>query len=618
MRKTRIQDSYSVRRAIFLTTFAVFLPLTAWSQPSGLKHEFRGAWITTVINLDWPSSRFLSSSAQKAELNTMLRKLHDAGINSVFFQIRSESDAMYDSQLEPWSYYLTGQQGSPPDPYYDPLEFAILTAHQYGMELHAWINPFRVERSVGNYGLHSTHVAVENPEWLIQVNTISILNPGIPEVREYIVDVISDVVTRYDVDGIHFDDFFYPYPPNEIDLQDLVAFNTYAGALSLFDWRRDNINQFVRDVSERIQDINPDVKFGISPFGIWRSGVPRGIVGLSAVDVIFGDAIKWMEEGWVDYIAPQLYWPFGGGQDFGTLALWWVSVSNGRHIYPGLGVYRSDPATFSGALYAPTEIPNQIRFSRATDGVEGNILFRAENVTRFSSLGLADSLKGDLYRNLALTPTMVWRDLFNPDPPHELDFIFLTKTRGMVVHWSPPIAGYVEPRRYALYRAQSLVQPDPREVTKDPENLLAVTYDTFYFDEPPVDVTPYWYVVTSLSANSVESTESEMVMFESTGVSTRSTPEIAFQFESVSPNPVSTSATIRYTLDRPDPVSLSVYNVLGQEVAVIHKGVNTTRGKHFARWDGLDGSGSPLSSGTYFVVLRVGSRTQTKPIAIVR
>ncbi|GMQ81360.1 MAG: family 10 glycosylhydrolase [Rhodothermia bacterium] len=618
MRTSGIQINCWVRRTIVLFSLAVLVPLSVNGQSEGLKHEFRGAWIATVINLDWPTSPFLSTSAQKTELNNMLRKLRDVGINTVFFQIRSESDAMYDSPLEPWSYYLTGQQGRAPDPYYDPLEYAIRTAHDYGMELHAWMNPFRVERAIGNYTLHDTNVAVEHPEWLIRVNSFSILNPGIPEARDYIVDVISDVVTRYDVDGIHFDDFFYPYPPNQINLEDLDTFNTYGGALNLFDWRRDNINQFVRAVSERIKEINPDVKFGISPFGIWRSGVPVGIVGLSAVDVIFGDAVKWMEEGWVDYVAPQLYWPFGGGQDFGTLAPWWVSVSNRRHIYPGLGVYRSERKTFSGTLYAPTEIPNQIRFSRATDGVEGNVLFRAENITRFPSQGLADSLSFDLYRNLALTPIMAWRDLFNPDPPRDLGFIFPTKKGGVSMTWSPPIAGFVEPRRYALYRTQSLERPDPRDVTNDSANLLAVSYSTFYNDEPPVDVTPYWYVVTSLSANSVESTESEMIMWVNTGASTESTPDVAFQFESVSPNPMYASATIRYSLDRPDRVSISVYDIIGREVAVVSKDPAASRGNHITRWNGSDASGRPLPSGTYFIVLRVGLRTQTKPIAIVR
>lgn len=609
-----------IRQIVLICIAITFLTVRGgFAQSSSLKHEFRGAWIATVINLDWPSHSGLSTASQKTELRTMMDGLVEAGINAVLFQVRSESDAMYSSSFEPWSVYLTGIQGLAPDPLYDPLEYAIQLAHERGMELHAWFNPFRVERSIGNYGLDASHVAVEHPEWILTINNHSVLNPGIPEARTYIEDVILDVVSRYDIDGVHFDDYFYPYPPNTIGNQDLDTFDTYGGGFAtISEWRRHNINEFVREVSDGIAGLNPDAKFGISPFGIWRSGVPPGIVGLSAVDVLYGDAIEWMSQGWVDYVAPQLYWPFGGGQDFATLAPWWTSVSSGRHIYPGLATYRSDPATFSGSLYAATEIPNQIRFSRQSNGVEGNVLFRANNITKLHSQGLSDSLKTDLYKNLALTPYMNWRNLAPPGAPRDLGFIIPTK-RGMGVVWSPPMTDPFSPpaRKYALYRVRKVFEPDPRDVTNEPANLLAVTYDTFYDDAPPVHPDPYWYVVTALSANSVESDESNMMMFKSTGLDVETFVEQRFRFESVSPNPFRSQARIRFSLERPETTSIVVYDVLGREVSSLYNG-SMERGQHEMIWDGNDRTGRALPSGIYFIRLAVGAHSTTKPVSLVR
>ncbi len=547
-------------------------PLRASGQSP--KHEFRAAWIATVINLDWPSSPRSSTAQKQAELRGMLDGLADAGLNAVFFQVRTECDALYDSPFDPWSIYLTGQQGRAPNPFFDPLSFAIEEAHSRGLALHAWLNPFRCEREVGRYALAATHPAVLHPDWMLTLESSSvpgrfhtIMNPGLDAVHDYVAEVVNDIVRRYNVDGIHFDDYFYPYPPYEMGAVDLETFNANPrGFGSLSDWRRDNINRFVARISATVAEANPDAVFGISPFGIWRTGVPFGIAGLSGADALFADAVAWMNAGTVDYLAPQLYWPFGTScstcqaQDFAALTEWWVTVSGGRHIYPGLGIYRSDPATYSGPPFAPTEVPSQIRFTRATPGAEGNILFRAENISSLHSSGLADTLSTDLYRYQALTPPMPWRDLFPPDAPDDLRF---TVEGGRVtLEWDPSIFGFVLARSFAVYRVEGPVPTDLREVTSSPENLLGRAWDAIFIDEP-AGQGPFHYVVTGLSANSAESPETNLVTVLSVSTGVEVLPRMA-ELRAF-PNPF----TDRLWLESDGTEGeLQVFDVLGRAVGV--------------------------------------------------
>ncbi|NNF03177.1 MAG: family 10 glycosylhydrolase, partial [Rhodothermales bacterium] len=346
------------------------------------RFEMRGAWIATVRGLDWPVAGS-SSAAQQASLESIMDGLAANGVNAVFFQVRTEADAMYASDDEPWSAHLTGVQGRAPDPFYDPIAQPDRLAHERGMEQHACVNPFRAISNAGSYEIDEQHITVREPDWILDFGSLQMLDPGIPEVRSYVVDVVTDIVARYDVDGIHFDDYFYPYNP-QVGTHDLETWQTYGGEFSnIADWRRDNINRFVESVHDAVIGADATVKFGISPFGIWQSGNPEGVTGLSAYDVIYADAVHWLGFETIDYLAPQLYWPFGGGQDFGLLADWWASVSNGRHIYPGLAAYKVDAVTAGGTQYAADELPRQIRYSRDAAGVQGNLLFRAQNL--FSS-----------------------------------------------------------------------------------------------------------------------------------------------------------------------------------------------------------------------------------------
>ena len=274
------------------------------------KYEFRGAWVATVLGLDWPP--FSHSSIQQEQLIVMLDSLKGAGINAVLFQVRSEADAMYESDIEPWSYWLTEHQGSAPNPYFDPLQLAIEEAHKRGMELHAWFNPYRVNRGSG-YANADNHVSKTHPDWLLEFGAIQTLDPGLPEVRDHIVRVISDVATTYDIDGVHFDDYFYPYPPGNIQHEDAFTFAVHdRGFTDVGDWRRDNVNLLVQAISDTLREIRPSVKFGISPFGIWKDGVPSGIVGLDAYNVIYADAVAWLNAESIDYLTPPA-----------VLGIWW-------------------------------------------------------------------------------------------------------------------------------------------------------------------------------------------------------------------------------------------------------------------------------------------------------
>ncbi|ARA94126.1 hypothetical protein AWN76_013835 [Rhodothermaceae bacterium RA] len=585
------------------------------------KEEFRGAWIATVNNLDWP--RTTSTSAQQAELVALLDGLKAAGINAVFFQIRPACDAFYASSYEPWSAWLTGTQGQPPEPFYDPLAFAIEEAHKRGMELHAWFNPFRAV--IGSAPLADTHIAETHPEWILEFDGLEILNPGIPDVRSYIADVIMDVVTRYDVDGVHYDDYFYPYPPNQITNEDQETYATYGGGFASIDtWRRYNINMFVRTVHERLTAFEAEtgrvVKHGVSPFGIWKSGVPSGINGLSAYDVIYADAPNWLAQEWIDYLVPQLYWPFGGGQDYGKLAPWWATQMNGRHLYPGHGLYRADRNTYGGTLFAADEVPRQVRFNRAQDGIHGSVFFRALNLTRYSSRGFADSLRTDLYRYPAIPPSMAWKDLTPPPAPDALTFTW-TADDEVTLDWAPLPAktGQAAPWRYAVYRVRSSTPPDVATVQQDARNLLAVTGGTSLTDRPGLADEPYYYFVTALSGNSVESEPSPLVSVEGRAVSTEPvTLPVAFVLEPNYPNPFNPSTEIRFTLARSASVTLTVYDALGREVARLVDGQHLAAGPYAVRWDGTDAHGRPVSSGTYFYQLTDGTHRQTRSMVLVK
>ncbi len=478
---------------------------SCFAQADPPKREFRAAWIATVVNLDWPANPTTGTAAQKEELITLLDELKEVGINVVIFQVRPECDALYDSPYEPWSYWLTGSQGSPPSPYYDPLEFAIEEAHARGMELHAWFNPYRSVREEGTYTLSPDHIYSEHPEWHFKKNDLIMLDPGIPDVREYVAGIITDVVRRYDVDGVHFDDYFYPYE-GTTNSDDQETWDAYKGDFTnRGEWRRENVNILVGMVADSIQAIKPHVKFGISPFGIWKNGVPPGITGLDAYNVIYCDAPTWMDREYLDYLTPQLYWPFGGGQDYGKLMPWWADDAriNGRHLYPGQALYRQ-----SG--WASDEIPRQIRLNRETENSLGSVFFRADNFFE-NPKGVTDSLKNNYYRYPALLPVMDWKDIVPPNEPQNLAYAQNESNGVFSLQWDLPFQATDgdSASRYVIYRFEEAPLIEDLEL---PQYILDVTNKRSF--SPPIpeeNQDQFYFLVRALDRNYNESFPSNVI-----------------------------------------------------------------------------------------------------------
>ncbi|MCK9210239.1 MAG: family 10 glycosylhydrolase [Ignavibacteriaceae bacterium] len=434
--------------------FIVLFCNNLFSQPLPPKREFRGAWIATVVNYDWPSQPGLSTADQQTQLTALLDELKISGINAIFFQVRTECDALYQSSYEPWSYYLTGQQGVAPSPFYDPLEFVIKESHKRGMELHAWLNPYRAEKVIGAYPFVGNHITKTHPEWILQINTYKFLNPGIPQVTEYVTKIINDVARRYDIDGIHLDDYFYPYPPDQITDQDAATFQLYNhGITNIGDWRRENTTALIAQISDSLKSIKPYLKYGISPFGIWKSGVPAGITGMDAFNVIYADAMAWLKNGSVDYLAPQLYWPFGGGQDYAALNNWWSDSTSAynRHLYVGQAAYKA-------SSYGANEIPAEINFNRNNPKCQGSIFFRAGNFFE-NPKGMTDSLKYSLNRLYAIPPIMNWKGTYSvtPNAPSNLRYQLNPSSGKYEFMWNAPsiAAGGDTASRYVLYRFET-------------------------------------------------------------------------------------------------------------------------------------------------------------------
>lgn len=369
----------------------------------GHAREFRGVWVTTVWNINWPSSQGLDQAAAEAELIEIVDTAEAINLNAIVFQIRPESDAVYASQLEPWSRFLTGTQGA--DPGWDPLAFLIEEAHARNLEVHGWINPYRAAVSAGST-LAEPHVALAHPEHAHVYSSYLWMDPGSVAVREHVVDVVVDVVDRYAIDGIHLDDYFYPYPDGS-DFPDDLSWNQYlqdGGMLALDDWRRDNVNALVEELHDAIAFADPDVRFGIAPFGIYRPGIPAGIVGLDQYAELYADPLLWMEQGWVDYLAPQLYWPTDSqGQNYELLLDWWSSINPERYIFVGNYLSKLGEWPLDEILY-------QVELSRlyADQNSRGNVFFQVQPLLA-DTLGVNAALAEEFYGQPALTPPLAER-----------------------------------------------------------------------------------------------------------------------------------------------------------------------------------------------------------------
>ena len=382
---------------------------TRHQEVDKIAKEFRGTWISSVYNLDWPSSKGLGIDQQKEEYLILLDQLQSAGINAVMVQVKPAADALYPSKYAPWSEYLTGVQGKSPG--YDPLAFMIEETHKRGMEFHAWFNPFRVTTNTDKTDkLAFNNPAKLHPEWLLAYDGKLFLNPGLPEVRTYVKNTVIEVVENYDVDGIHFDDYFYPYPDKDKnDIPDQATYEPFKKAYKdIGDWRRYNINAMIKDISIAIKNTNQSIQFGISPFGVWRNGATddRGSdtkASVTSYDSLYADTRYWAYVGWIDYIVPQIYWNIGfKPADYQTVLKWWVKEMDRKPIklYIGQALHKvgTDGAGTQGAWLNPNELPNQILMNRYYDTVRGSIYFRAKLLTN-NELGFTDRLKYDLYKD---------------------------------------------------------------------------------------------------------------------------------------------------------------------------------------------------------------------------
>jgi uncharacterized lipoprotein YddW (UPF0748 family) len=638
----RIQAENVFRRVGFLVVLLLCASLARTSSAQHPKYEMRGAWVATAYNLDWPlglNGRNATPAVQLADMATLFDELAATGINAVFFQVRSEADAMYDSSIEPWSRFLTGTQGRAPDPFWDPLTEAINLAHERGMELHAWLNPFRVVSGLGLSGLAAGHIMNARPDLILSTTykgtqesrkgtLVHHIDPGNPAGRSHIVDVVKDIVGRYPVDGIHFDDYFYPYPEYHIALEDQATFDAFgAGYASIEDWRRDNINLFMLEVSDAIREIDPRVRFGVSPFGIWKPGEPAGIVGLDAYNVIYSDPLTWIIEESVDYLVPQLYWPIGGGQGFAALADWWDLNSEGIHIYPGIAAYKNDPTTAVdydgdgiGDPWDSGEIPAQLTFGRLFDNIQGNLFFRARNLGPAVNQGLTAYLETDLYRYKAITPYMDYRDTWPPDPPGNLQVTL--SSEGRFLRWDPPITGISFANRFAIYRVKSDGStPDALAITNDPANLIHISWDPEWTDTAALEVgSEYHYVVTGLTPNSIESVDPDLasILIQGTAVEEFAVSP-ALSGLDVYPNPVSHRAHLLLQLELPAEVEVRIIDILGREIARPMGGAGRQSvGTLEVGWDLRNASGVRVAPGVYQIVVRAGRRQMVRSLVVLR
>lgn len=477
------------------TCFIILMILLPAYSSFAQKREFRAAWIATVSNIDWPSKPGLPAIEQQQQFIRRLDQLVKMGCNSVIVQIRPAADAFYASKMEPWSRYLTGKQGQPPFPYYDPLQFMIEETHKRNIEFHAWFNPFRALVDSKKNPNPPDHITLKHPEWIIAYGGKSYINPGVPEAREYVIKVITDVVKRYDIDAVHLDDYFYPYRIAGLEFNDGGSYNTFSmGINNREDWRRNNVTLFVANLNTNIKAIKPYVKFGISPFGVWRNASkdPEGSMtrgGQTNYDDLYSDIRLWLEKGWIDYALPQLYWEHRHrAAPFEVLLPWWRDHAYHRHVYYGLGLYRMLGAT-TGVWGGTKELLSQINDIRTEAPNSGYALYSLSNLDKiYQPIGDSLAFYG---RHIAFPPPMKWLDSIAPPPPAMVKAI--PSSQGTLIQWQDHDHNK-KTTRYAVYRFHKGEQAD----LEQNDHIIGLTSETELLDASANHGGPYFYVVTAL------------------------------------------------------------------------------------------------------------------------
>jgi uncharacterized lipoprotein YddW (UPF0748 family) len=474
----------------------------ASTDPDAPLAQLRGVWIASVTNIDWPSATGLSVEQQQDELVSWFDLARSLHLNAVMLQVRPTADAFWPSPYEPWSQYLTGIQGV--DPGYDPLAFAVAEAHKRDLALHAWFNPYRVSMQSDPNQLVPSHPARVHPDWIFEYGGKLYYNPGIPDVREFVEEAILDAL-RYDVDGVHFDDYFYPYPVSGETLPDEDTFAEYGGGFDdIEDWRRNNIDLLISEMYQRVHEIKPHAIFGVSPFGIWRnsSSDPAGsdTDGTESYSANYADTRLWVEQRWLDYINPQIYWNIGFTvADYAVLVPWWSEQVDGTgvQLYIGEAAYKVGVAGQPDAWQDPAELSKHLAFDQQYPEVGGNVYFSATEV-RGDPLGAITELVTEHYPYPALTPPMPRLDATVPRPP------VLTSVRGNALAWHA--TGGPAPTSYAIFRFDARPVPDDfADATHLLDTVHATGHHESYTDTTAVSGTRYWYAVLAVSRASMRS-----------------------------------------------------------------------------------------------------------------
>lgn len=563
MKKTTL---HFLKNAILTWLLLSFCPLKAQCiqgaefSKTTPKRDLRGVFLPSVFNLTWPTNRLASPAVQQAELITILDNLQSNGYNTVFLQVRPASDALYVSATEPWSYYLTGTEGLAPNPVWDPLAFAIAESHKRGLDLHAWINPYRAKN--GTYTNAPNHLVNKNPSWVITAANnanLKILNPGLPEVRDYIVSIIQDIAVRYDVDGIHFDDYFYPSgsmaaAPNNQDSQAFIDHN--PNGLTLANWRRENGNILIAMVYDAIQviniNLNKNVVFGVSPSGIWKSGVPAGITGGSSYNDLFYDPIAWLDAGKVDYLAPQLYWKITGAQDYVKLSQWWNDEIKARNkqLYVSQAFYKMDDSN----NWTSTELQNQTIQNRAAtmNATFGQIAYSYASI-KTNSKSINTNLSAAEYKYKSFAPPIPGKDEICPNKPANIQIT------GTTLTWETPAAAADGdlPVKYVIYAFNNAAEAVTNK--DDGSKIIEITAgNQFTLNQDQVDTK--FIVVTSLDKNNNEA-----------GIYDPSLGNEDFDFTAnklfkVYPNPFNEVFTIELVKAEANISQITIYEASGRQV----------------------------------------------------
>ncbi len=503
------------KSAIWLL-FALFSFQFTTAQP---KYEFRGVWIATVDNIDWPTHGVWDSEKQKAEYIRILDMHQRNGMNAMIVQVRPAADAFYPSSFEPWSQWLTGEQGKPPSPYYDPMQFMIEETHKRGMEFHAWLNPYRANFNINTASIAANHITRIHPEWFLTYGDKKYFDPGNKEAQKFVVNVVRDIVKRYDVDAIHMDDYFYPYRISGKEFPDAPSYASSGTKLSKDDWRRSNTDSIIRTLSTVIKQEKKLCRFGISPFGVWRNQKddPEGSdskAGQTNYDDLYADILLWMKKGWIDYVTPQLYREIGDDKiAYDKLVDWWSRHSYGRHIYIGHGIYRAGGK--EAGWNNPTQIPNQIKLLRRYPNVQGSIYFSSKTFDRNPN-GWNDSLQNNYYQYPALLPPMRWIDNEKPWPP----IVERTISNDSIIQLTarPDPRNRVEIKYYVVYQFAADSHSEtfgniPKYISR-----LVTTPQGFKLTEPLSSKHySYRYLITAVGKNNNESDLSEIAILVQPG-----------------------------------------------------------------------------------------------------